>query len=75
MPEPVWSYGKFEACVAHFKANPPIGGQVELDFTEEEIQRVRDHATRYDCTVDVFLTAVVACFETELRRRVSSKGA
>jgi hypothetical protein len=63
MPEPMWSYGKFEACVAHFNANPPIGGQVELDFTAEEIQHVQDQAAHYDCTLDVFLTAVMACFE------------
>lgn len=64
-----FSYFNFEECVAHFKAHPPVGGQVELDFAAEEIQRVRDHATHYGCTIDSFLAAVVACFMTELKRR------
>ncbi|UDF37905.1 UNVERIFIED_ORG: hypothetical protein LHJ69_24180 (plasmid) [Shinella sp. XGS7] len=56
----------FEECIAHFKANPPVGGRVELDFTAEEIQRVRDHAARYDCTTDSFLAAVLTFFQSEL---------
>lgn len=64
-----FSYFNFEACVAHFKAHPPVGCRVELDFTAEETQRVRDHAERYGCTMDVFFSAVVACFMTELQRR------
>lgn len=67
--ESAFSYFNFEECVAHFKAHPPVGGTVELDFSEEEIQRVRDHAARYDCTLDVFLAAVVTCFMNELTRR------
>lgn len=65
----VFSYFNFEECVAHFKAHPPVGGTVELDFSDEEIQQVRDHAARYDCTLDVFLTAVMECFMTEMQRR------
>lgn len=68
-----FSYFNFEECVAHFKAHPPVGGRVELDFTAEEIQAVRDHAERYGCTMDVFLSAVVACFMTELQRRDRQK--
>ncbi len=64
-----FSHFEFEACLAHFKANPPVGGRVDLEFTEAEIQNVRDHAERYGCTMDVFLSAVVACFMTELQRR------
>ncbi len=56
----------FEECIAHFKANPPVGGRMDLDFTAEEIQRVRDHAERYGCTVDSFLAAVLTCFQSEL---------
>lgn len=65
----VFCYFDFEGAIAHFKAHPPVGGEVELDLTEDEIQNIRDKAARYDCTVDVFLTAVLECFFTELKRR------
>lgn len=64
-----FSYYDFEGCIAHFKANPPTGATVELDFSPEKIQSLQDKAARYDCTLDVFLVAVIACFVTELSRR------
>ncbi|MCW0207557.1 MAG: hypothetical protein OJK14_10695 [Achromobacter sp.] len=68
-PARPFSFDDFEGCVAHFKANPPEGGKVELEFSEEEIQHIREKAAQYECTVDIFLTAVVGCFLTELERR------
>ncbi len=64
-----FSYFDFEEAIAHFKAHPPVGGEVELDLTDDEIRHIRAKAAQYDCTVDVFLTAVVACLSTELTRR------
>ncbi len=64
-----FSYSDFEGAIAHFKAHPPVGGKVELDFNDDEIRHIHAKAAQYDCTVDVFLTAVVACLLTELKRR------
>ncbi|WP_117193808.1 hypothetical protein [Rhizobium terrae] len=64
-----FAFVEFEECVAYFKAHPPAGERVELDFSEEELQRVRDHAAHYGCSIDVFLAAVMACFMTETERR------
>lgn len=64
-----FSYFDFEGAIAYFKAHPPVGGEVELDLTDDEIQNIKDKAAQYGCTIDVFLTAVMECFFTELKRR------
>lgn len=64
-----FSYFDFEDVIAHFKAHPPVGGEVELDWSEDEIQNIKDRGAQYGCTVDVFLAAVMECFFTELKRR------
>lgn len=69
IPPRPFSFADFEGCVAHFKAHPPQGGAVDLDFSDEEIRHVRDQSAKYDCTADVFLTAVMACFVSDLQRR------
>ena len=62
---PQFTFSKFEECIAYYKANPPIGGKVELDFTDEELIYIENKTHQYDCSPDIFLSAVLACFMGE----------
>lgn len=59
-PEVPVSFSSFESCLAYFKVNPPEGCTMDVELPSEEARFIRDQAALHECTVDIFIGAIIA---------------